>query len=167
MLLVREGGLSWEPLRSGCLFLQQSLASPDYALSHLHAPPLRERVGAHGSTCRPAGRFGVGGGRVLSHRFPFCLCEAELPAVRMLRPLVPRRDTGRASARGWHGAASLLCRPFWTWRSHRLGPSWVPAVCTRWSQALPQAQLLLAGRKDVGATLAQVLRKVPEARHHP
>lgn len=65
-------------------------------------------------------------------------------------------------------AASLPCRAFVDLAEpRRTGAQEGPQLCPRWSQALPQAQLLLAGQKDICASLAQVLRKVPAARHHP
>lgn len=60
--------------------------------------------------------------------------------------------------------------PLWTWQRHtEPGHSWGPScVYPLWSQAPPQKpQLLLAGWRDICATLVQGLLSVPEARHHP
>lgn len=105
---------------------------------------------------------------MLGHGFPGLSHEAELPAVQDALPLGPRQDMAglpHKAGTGLPPSSAGLSGPGGA--TQDWGTAGVPPVCPRWSQALPQAQLLLAGRKDICATLAQVLWKVPEARHHP
>lgn len=146
----------------GCLFLQQSLALPDWhTLSHLQGThPLRAKgwVNTAPYPCL-VGRPWEGS-VMASWNGPG---EAELPSCRCGVCSMP--DIGRDFS--WQRAASLLCWAFLDLAEpHGAWAHLGSLLCAPlWNQELPRKpQLLLAGWRDICATPIQVLLPVPAPR---